>query len=206
MWLMLKEVVRHHGIPESIVSYRDTKFTSIFQKELHRWIGSKFLMSTTFHPQTDGVMERANRSIAEILWTVVTNDQKDWSSKCPMMEFAINSSVNATTGYAPFKLNYGYMLWSGQHIFTDTTFKGVKQFAQQAAWNVLDAHDAILEHTVTPKTLSILTPNVVWRVHRLTAQKFCLALVELYIVHTLGYKIAPWVMWFGPQGVEIWSI
>ena len=50
-WLILKEVVRLHGIPESIVSDRDTKFTSIFWKELHRLMGSKLLMSTTFHPQ-----------------------------------------------------------------------------------------------------------------------------------------------------------
>ena len=53
--------------------------------------------------------ERANRPIAQILCTVVANDQRDWSDKCPMVEFAINSSVNATTGYAPFELNYGYM-------------------------------------------------------------------------------------------------
>ena len=45
MWLILKEVVRLH---ESIVSDRDTKFTSIFWKELHRLMGSKLLMSTTF--------------------------------------------------------------------------------------------------------------------------------------------------------------
>ena len=64
------------------------------------------------------------------LQTVVANDQKDWSSKCPMVEFAINSSINTTTGYTPFKLNYGYMLQFGQHISTDTTFKGVKQFSQ----------------------------------------------------------------------------
>ena len=65
-----------------------------------------------------------------------------------MVEFAINSSVNATTGYAPFELNHRYMLRSGQHISTDTTFKGVKQFTQQAVWNLLDAHDAILEHRI----------------------------------------------------------
>ena len=65
-----------------------------------------------------------------------------------MVEFAINSSINATTGYTPFELNHGYMLQSGQHISTDTVFKGVKQFAQQAVWNLLDAHDAILEHRI----------------------------------------------------------
>ena len=65
-----------------------------------------------------------------------------------MVEFAINSSINATTGYAPFKLNYGYMPLSGQHISIDTTFKGVKQFTQQAMWNLLDVHDATLEHRI----------------------------------------------------------
>ena len=65
-----------------------------------------------------------------------------------MVEFTINSSVNTTTGYAPFGLNYGYMPQSGQHISTDTMFKGVKQFAQQAMWNLMDAHDAILEYRI----------------------------------------------------------
>ena len=110
MWLILKEVMRLHGIPESIVSDQDTKFTSIFWKELHRLMRSKLLLSTAFHPQTDGATERANRSIAQILRIVVSNDQKDWSSKCLMVEFAINSSINATTGYAPFELTHGYML------------------------------------------------------------------------------------------------
>ena len=84
-WLLLKEVVRLHGISESIVSDRDTKFTSIFWKELHRLMGSKLLMSMVFHPQTNGATERANRSIAQILQIVVNNDQKDWSRKCPMV-------------------------------------------------------------------------------------------------------------------------
>ena len=147
-WLIPKEVMRLHKIPEFIVSDWDTKFTSIFWKELHRLMGSKLLMSTAFHPQTDGATEWANRSIAQILSTVVSNDQKDWSCKCPMVEFSINSSVNATMGYAPFELNHRYMPQSGQHISTDTTFKGVKQFAQQAVWNLLDAHDTILEHRI----------------------------------------------------------
>ena len=65
-----------------------------------------------------------------------------------MVEFAINSSVNATTGYAPFKVDYGYIPRSGQHISTNTSFRGVKHFSQQAMWNLINAHNAILEHRV----------------------------------------------------------
>ena len=66
-WIVLKEVVRLHRIPESIVSNRDAQFTSIFWRELQKLMGTKLLMSTAFHPQTDGATERANRSIAQIL-------------------------------------------------------------------------------------------------------------------------------------------
>ena len=121
-WLILKEVMRLQGISESIVSDQDPKFTSIFWKELHRLMGSKLLMFTAFHPQMYGATEWTNRSIAQILCTVVSNDQKDWSGKCLIVEFAINSSINATRGYAPFEHNHGYMPRSGQQISTDTTF------------------------------------------------------------------------------------
>ena len=77
-WLIMKEVMRLHGIPESIVSDRNTKFTSIFWKELHRLMGSKLLMSTAFHPQMDGATARANRSITQILCTPATSQISHW--------------------------------------------------------------------------------------------------------------------------------
>src|SRR6266481_2858202 len=92
-WLFLKEIVRLHGVPNSIVSDRDSKFTSKFWKELHRLMGTKLLMSTAFHPQMDGATERANHSISQVLRTMVRNDQKDWAALCPMVEFTLNSNV-----------------------------------------------------------------------------------------------------------------
>jgi hypothetical protein len=70
-WLFLKEIIRLHGVPDSIVSDRDSKFTSIFWCELQWLIGTKLLMATALHPQTDGATERANRSIGQILRSVV---------------------------------------------------------------------------------------------------------------------------------------
>ena len=53
-WLFLKEVVRLHGVPDSIGSDRDSKFTAIFWRELQRIMEIRSLMSTAFHPQMDG--------------------------------------------------------------------------------------------------------------------------------------------------------
>ena len=58
-------------------------------------------MSMAFHPQMDGATKRANCSIAQVLQTLIHNDQKDWDKKCPIDEFALNSSASATMGYTP---------------------------------------------------------------------------------------------------------
>ena len=56
--MYVKEIVRLHGTPLSIVSDRDPRFTSRFWKKLHSVLGSRLNFSTTFHPQTDGQYER----------------------------------------------------------------------------------------------------------------------------------------------------
>ena len=109
-------------------------------------MGIRSLMSTAFHPQTDGSTERANQLIGQILCTVVRNDQTDWANKCPMVEFAMNSNVSSTTGFAPFELNQGYMLRISIPMPIDTQYQGVKQFAAQARANLTAAHDTIIEN------------------------------------------------------------
>jgi hypothetical protein len=148
-WLYFKEIVRLHGIPESIVSDRDSKFTLKFWRELHRLVGTKLLMSTAFHPQTDGASERAIRSVGQILRSSVKPNQTDWVEKIPLVEFALNSSISGSSTFAPFELNYGYML-SMIRLATHMPGKvpGVKSFVDQAADNLLAAHDAIIASRV----------------------------------------------------------
>ena len=140
--------MRLHRVPKSIISDHDTKFMSMFWHELHRLMGTKLLMSTVFHPQMDGVTEQANRSIGQILRMIINDDQKNWADKCPMVEFALNSSVSTTTGFTLFELNQGYMPQIGMLTLFDTTFKGVKQFALQVKWDLMAAHDAIITNCV----------------------------------------------------------
>src|SRR6266481_346322 len=147
-WIFLKEIVRLHGVPDSIVSDRDTKFTSSFWKELHRLMGTKLLMSMAFHPQMDGATEQANHLVGQVLRALVHNDQKDWENQCPIVEFALNSSISSSTGYALFELNYGFIPQLGQWLGTDTKFASVKQFMQQVQLNLMMAHDTIIESCV----------------------------------------------------------
>ncbi|GJZ08118.1 putative reverse transcriptase domain-containing protein [Tanacetum coccineum] len=63
----LKEVVLRHGVPISIISYRDNKFTSHFWQSLHKALGTQLDMSTAYHPQTDGQSERTIQILEDII-------------------------------------------------------------------------------------------------------------------------------------------
>ena len=139
----MSEVVRLHGLPDSIVSDRDTKFTSKFWTELHRLLGTRLKMSTAFHPQTDGASERMIRKVSQILRSVVKPDQTDWVSKLPMVEFACNASKNASTGLAPFEIVYGHMPHMVQEV-PATAYPGVREFADQVMENLGRTHDALI--------------------------------------------------------------
>ena len=105
--IFFKEIVRLHGVPSSIVSDRDPRFTSNFWKSLWKLMGTKLAMSTAYHPQTDGQTERANRTLEDMLRAFVNWEQDDWDVYLPAAEIAYNNSIQASTGFTPFYLNYG---------------------------------------------------------------------------------------------------
>ena len=105
--LIFKNIIRYHGIPQSIVSDRDTRFTSSFWQELWKILGTKLNMSTSFHPQTDGQTERQNRTLEEYLRSFINLEQDNWDELLVSAEIAYNNSIHASTNYTPYYLNYG---------------------------------------------------------------------------------------------------
>ncbi|KAE8910967.1 hypothetical protein PF007_g23126 [Phytophthora fragariae] len=102
--LFLDLVFRHHGLPESIVSDREPRFTSAFWPRLFALLGTRLLMSTAAHPETDGQTERVNRVLEDVLRSYATSFAS-WSSFLPMAEFALNNSTHASTELTPFFVN-----------------------------------------------------------------------------------------------------
>ena len=106
--VIIDVVVRHHGLPDSIVTDRGSLFTSKFWSSLCYFLGVKRRLSTAFHPQTDGQTERQNSTIEAYLRAFVNFKQNDWARFLLMVEFAYNNAKNASTGHTPFELNCGY--------------------------------------------------------------------------------------------------
>ncbi|KAL5546737.1 hypothetical protein UlMin_006424 [Ulmus minor] len=65
--LYVKEIVRLHGVPMSIISDRDSRFTSAFWRSVQRAMGTRIKFSTAFHPQTDGQTERTIQTLEDML-------------------------------------------------------------------------------------------------------------------------------------------
>ncbi|POM65037.1 Pol protein [Phytophthora palmivora] len=103
--LFLDSVFRYHGLPETIVSDRDPRFTGAFWDTLFQLLGTKLTMSTADHPQTDGQTERVNRVLEDTLRSICAEAPRSWSDQLPMVEFALNNAVHASTGFTPFYFN-----------------------------------------------------------------------------------------------------
>ena len=106
--LFAREIFRHHGLPVSLVSDRDPRFTSDFWKALFEKLQVKLSMSTADHPQSNGQTERANGSIVQMLRAYSFEQPDTWSTHLPVLEFAYNSAKNASSGVSPFAAVYGF--------------------------------------------------------------------------------------------------
>jgi hypothetical protein len=105
--LYIREIVRLHGVPNSIVSDRDPRFTSKFWGRLQDAMGTRLNFSTAYHPQTDGQSERTIRILEDMLRLCVLNFKGNWINFLPLVEFAYNNSFQSTIGMAPYEALYG---------------------------------------------------------------------------------------------------
>ena len=103
----IDEIVRLHGVPLSIVSDRDPRFTSRFWESLQAALGTKLSFSTAFHPQTDGQSERTIQTLEDMMRACVLEFQGSWDNYISLMEFAYNNHYHSSIGMAPYEALYG---------------------------------------------------------------------------------------------------
>ncbi|GKD93420.1 RNA-directed DNA polymerase [Tanacetum coccineum] len=105
--LYFAKIVKLHGVPKTLTSDQDVKFVSHFWRTLWIRLGSKLQFSSSHHPQTDRRTEVVDRSLGDLVRSLIGDNAKQWDLILPQAEFAYNRSVNHTTGKSPFEVVYG---------------------------------------------------------------------------------------------------
>ena len=88
----IREIVRFHGIPISIISDRDLRFTSRIWGKLQEALGRRLNFSITFHLQTDGQLEKVIQVLEDMLRSCVIDYEGSWDRHIPLFEFVYNNS------------------------------------------------------------------------------------------------------------------
>jgi transposase InsO family protein len=106
--LFLHGVYLSHGLPLVLVSDRDPKFISGFWQTLWRCLGTRLIMSSTRHPKTDGLTERVNNTLPQVMRFCCCFDGSKWTSLLPQVEFAYNANRALGIEHTPFEANFGF--------------------------------------------------------------------------------------------------
>jgi hypothetical protein len=118
--LYTSRIVSLHGVPLEISSDRGSLFTSRFWQSFQKAMGTNVLFSTSYHPQSQGQVERVNQILEDMLRACVISFGMKWEDCLPWAEFSYNNSFQASLGMAPFQFLYGRkcrtpLYWSGAH-------------------------------------------------------------------------------------------
>ena len=103
----LFQVVTRVGLPKEILTDQGTPFMSRVTRELCKLLKVTQLRTSVYHPQTDGLVERFNKTLKQMLRKVVDKDGKNWDYLLPYLMFAIREVPQSSTGFSPFELLYG---------------------------------------------------------------------------------------------------
>ena len=103
----ITEIVRLHGVSISIISNRDSRFTSQFCQSLQKALGTRLDMSMAYHPQTNEESERTIQILEDMLRACVIDFSKVWDTHLPLIEFSYNSSYHTSIKGVPFEALYG---------------------------------------------------------------------------------------------------
>ncbi|GJS94337.1 putative reverse transcriptase domain-containing protein [Tanacetum coccineum] len=164
--LYIKEIVSWHGVPISIISDRDSHFTSRFGQSLQSTLGTQLDISMTYHPETDGQSERTIQTLKDMLQSCVIDFGKGLERHLPLVEFSYNNSYHASIKAAPFEALYGQkcrspVCWAevgdvqltGPEIIHETTEK-IVQIRQRLPFKILEWIGPVAYKLELPEELS----------------------------------------------------
>uniref|UniRef100_A0A1B0D850 RNA-directed DNA polymerase n=1 Tax=Phlebotomus papatasi TaxID=29031 RepID=A0A1B0D850_PHLPP len=105
---LVDQVITRFGVPCEIHSDQGRNFESEVMAEVFKILGTEHTRTTPLRPQSDGMVERANRTILQFLSKFVDDNQEDWDRMLPMFGMAYRSAVHEASGFTPAMMTLGH--------------------------------------------------------------------------------------------------
>lgn len=105
--IFMKNIVLRHGIPQKILTDRGTNFISEFMIEFYELLEIKKLTTSSYHPQTNALTERFNRTLASMITTFINENKDNWDTILPYVLFSYNTSIQESIKYSPYEILFG---------------------------------------------------------------------------------------------------
>jgi transposase InsO family protein len=104
---LVDKLITKYGAPQAVLTDRGTNFLSILVNEICVLFKIKQMRTTSYHPQTDGLVERFNRTLCDMLACYVNKEPEEWDKYLPFVTFAYNTAIQSTLKECPFYLFFG---------------------------------------------------------------------------------------------------
>ena len=96
-----------YGFPKIIQSDRGSNFTSEVFQEVMSTLGIQQYLATSYHPQSQGALERFHQTLKNLLSKYCMEHEKDWDTGVPFVLYAVRSTVQESLGFSPYQLLFG---------------------------------------------------------------------------------------------------
>ncbi|UYV78601.1 hypothetical protein LAZ67_16002112, partial [Cordylochernes scorpioides] len=147
---LIEQIFLHHGAPRFLISDRGSQFTSNLMKEVMKMCKVKHCFTTSYHPQTNGLTERLNRTLINMISMYVNTDQKNWDEILPFVTHAYNTTIQETTGYSPFFLLFGrepMSLLDDDNIPIDSNMNNYDEYIENYLDKIARTRQVVINNT-----------------------------------------------------------
>ncbi|UYV78634.1 K02A2.6-like, partial [Cordylochernes scorpioides] len=140
---LLQDWVCIFGVPRILHSDQGRNFELNIFQELCRRLGIEKTRTTPLHPQSDGMVERFNRTLTQHLTMFVNKNQRDWDQHLPMLLMAYRSAEHESTGYSPARMLFGHELRMPCDVLLgrpEETFENTNEYISHLEERMLSIH------------------------------------------------------------------
>lgn len=149
--IIFRAWIKRYGCPTELHSDQGRQYESLLFREICQMLEINKTRTTPLHPRSDGMIEKMNRTINDMLSKYIKTHQKDWDKHLDYITMAYNSTPHETTGFTPHRMVFGREMKIPLEVITETLENSAERFTSEYAYtlekNLREAHNEARKHT-----------------------------------------------------------